>query len=125
MGKYGDCAVHAVKLIENKHEKEPRLAWNLAASSLMESEAMKNKGCPRAAFLGLCEEGMIKGIPKGRYTRSTKNKGYALNAIKILQQTSKPPTRDELWREITGYNIVHNGQMDVVLSLWHNGLILK
>jgi len=39
------------------------------------------KGCPRGAFLELCEAGMIKGIASGKYTRSKRNKEYAIDAV--------------------------------------------
>ena len=30
-------------------------------------ESSRKKGCPQSAFLGLCEDGYVKGIPQGRY----------------------------------------------------------
>ena len=42
------------------------------------SIAARKKGSPRGAFLGLCEEGLVKGIPPGRYTASKKDKEYAV-----------------------------------------------
>jgi len=125
MGIYGDCAVRAVKLIEKHQAMDPRMAWEAAISSLTKSEWSINKGCPKGAFLGLCEEGLIKGIPKGQYTRSVDNKNYALKAVKILKQSSRPRKKIDLWREVTNREIGQDGQMDVVLSLWNNNLILR
>ena len=34
----------------------------------------------RGAFLGLCEEGLVKGIPAGKYSASKDNKQYAVRA---------------------------------------------
>ncbi|WP_420865668.1 DUF6979 family protein [Dickeya oryzae] len=45
---------------------------------------MYKKSCPLSAFLGLCEDGYIKGIPKGKYTKSYKNKKYAVVAADIV-----------------------------------------
>ena len=39
----------------------------------MDSKSSQEKGCPKSAFLGLCEEGFIKEISKGKYTSSVKN----------------------------------------------------
>jgi hypothetical protein len=44
----------------------------------------QKKGCPRGAFLGLCEEGLVKGIPAGNYTTSKDNKAYAVRAAELL-----------------------------------------
>jgi ATP dependent DNA ligase C terminal region len=33
------------------------------------SPTARRKSCPRGAFLGLCEEGLVKGILPGRYSR--------------------------------------------------------
>jgi hypothetical protein len=125
MGIYGDSAIQAVRLIEKDQAMDPRMAWDSAISSLTESEWSIDKPCPKGAFLGLCEEGLIKGIPKGQYTKSLDNKNYALKAVKILQQSSKPRKKIDLWREVTDRKIVQNGQMDVVLSLWNNNLIVR
>ena len=46
-----------------------------------EATTAQIKGCPKNAFLGLCEEGLVVDIEKGYYTeRSTshKNKDYAI-----------------------------------------------
>jgi hypothetical protein len=45
---------------------------------------MARKGSPKGTFLGLCEEGLVKGIDKGAYTKSIKNKTYGLATVKIL-----------------------------------------
>jgi hypothetical protein len=49
-------------------------------------KVLKKKGCPKGTFLGLCEEGLVKGIPKGNYTKSVKNKKYAIKAVTVLKQ---------------------------------------
>jgi hypothetical protein len=47
------------------------------------SPTSRKKDCPRGAFLGLCEEGLVKGIPAGKYTASKDNKAYAVRAAAL------------------------------------------
>ena len=74
----------------------------------------------------MCEEGLVKGIPRGYYTKSVKNKEYALQAIEILKWAdNKIYTPKELWAELNLGDKRPNSQMDVVLALWDAGLIEK
>lgn len=83
------------------------------------------KGCPKGAFLGICEEGLVQGIRPGQYTRSKDNKRYAVEAIKALKETpSLTGDPDALWRAVPDHPLNENGQMDVVISLWERGLII-
>lgn len=106
---------------------EPQDAWRRAAAvTFPGSMASQAKGCPKDAFLGLCEAGLERGIPRGDYTRSQKNKQHALYAVRALRRTtSLAENRTRLWLTALGPEGVkeHNGQMDVVLSLWTSGLI--
>ncbi len=123
MSIFGDSAVKAVRLFAEKGMTDPDEAWYLALNSMTTSVATRQKGCPKSAFLGLCEMGLVRGIPKGTYTTSCKNKRYAISAIeKLRNNSSLSLNRDKLWALVSG-DIVHNGQMDVVLSLWKNNLI--
>lgn len=47
----------------------------------------QRKGCPKGVYLGLCEEGLVKGIPKGKYTKSKKIKGMP-SGLWILFKTT-------------------------------------
>lgn len=90
------------------------------------SDALQEKGCPRGAYLGLCEAGLVAGIPAGKYTRSRDNKRYALRAVELLvAEPSLAETEPkDLWeRVMDGESKAYNSQMDVVLALWHSGLI--
>lgn len=125
MRKYGKCAEIAARLINNKEVSDPITAWDKAALEVFpESESSRIKACPKNTFLGLCEEGIVKGVPAGNYTKSTDNKDYAITAVNLIK---KKPTLGEdrqlLWEMVAGYEKQHNSQMDVVLSLWYNGLI--
>jgi hypothetical protein len=90
------------------------------------SPTARKKGCPRGAFLGLCEEGMVKGIPAGRYTSSRENKAYAIRAVTLLAEETQNWSRSTLWQAVTNDpQKTHNSQMDIVLALWKNGLIIS
>jgi hypothetical protein len=72
MEKYGTCAAEAVKMIV-KIGVSPPEAWRRATVRAFGAGAPgQKKACPRAAFLALCQHGMIRGVPKGNYTTSKK-----------------------------------------------------
>ena len=105
----------------------PAKRWESAMEKLYPtSPSAQKKGCPRGAFLGLCEEGLVKGIPAGRYTASKENKAYAVQAVVLLTEGARNWSIGELWRAVSnGAEKTHNSQMDVVLALWNNGLIVR
>ena len=126
MSEYGKCALDAVKLIRSGYAVYPREAWEIASSKIFGRGTFSQiKGCPKDAFLGLCEEGLIKYIPAGSYTKSLKNKQYAIDAVSALGKNPDLASNwKALWRLASrSENKTHNGQMDVVISLWTNGLI--
>jgi len=87
---------------------------------------MMSKGCPRSAYLGLCEAGLVKGAPSGRWITSDDNKRYAVRAVAALRIDSTWLNRPKihLWREVSrSENKVPNSQIDVVFALWRNSLI--
>ncbi|SDH10241.1 DUF6979 family protein [Winogradskyella thalassocola] len=125
MNKYGQAVLKAVK---NYKDSSPitEIYARAAKEIFFDSISSQEKGCPKATFLGLCEAGLVKGIPKGKYTKSVKNKKYAIDAIKILKQAdTKTFTSKELWAELNLGDKKTNSQMDVVLVLWNEGLIVK
>jgi len=74
------------RLYSSSKVLSPRIAWDQATTNLFgKGTASQEKGCPRDAFLGLCEEGLIKGIPQGKYCHSVKNKQYALSALRHIK----------------------------------------
>jgi hypothetical protein len=124
MNKYG---LTALKSVQNYKDSYSIIEiWSTSAKEVFDTNSAQEKGCPKNTFLGLCEEGLVKGILKGKYTRSEKNKNYALNAVLILKNNpNKVYSPKELWGKLELGNKRSNSQMDVVLALWENGLIVK
>lgn len=126
MGKYGESAIMAVKLYCEGQARSPLDAWEQATLHFFSnSSSGRNKCCPKGAFLGLCQEGLVKGIPPGEYTTALDNKRYAVDAVAFLKcDPSLAENRTVLWNAVMrGKTKKHNQQMDVVVSLWDNGLI--
>lgn len=126
MGNNGQVAILAVKLIESKQATTPQEAWEKASTEIFGAGTHgQKKGCPRGALLGLCEEGLVRGIDPGKYTKSQDNKAYALQGLTLLKRDpSLFETPSALWKAI-GINKSNNGQMDVMISLWKNNLIVQ
>lgn len=130
MNRYGEVAVKAVHSLLSGEVAQPLIAWKKAATEVFgEGTWGQRKVCPKNAFLGLCEAGLVYGIASGKYVRSNstqKNKNYAIQAVSILR--GRPDLEENkigLWKVVTnGNDISHNSQMDVVLSLWKNNLIV-
>jgi uncharacterized protein DUF6979 len=79
--------------------------------------------CPKGAFLGLCQWGLVRGVEPGRYTDSTASSGYALAAIGLLQ--AEPELADDksaLEKRVFGAR-TPNDEVDVVLALRTQGLL--
>jgi hypothetical protein len=120
--KYGDAALKAAGMTD---VKDPRSKWLLSVKEIFpNSLSSQKKGCPRGAFLGLCEDGLVKGIPLGSYTTSQDNKAYAIRAVQLLHSGFSSESASVLWKRVMdGRNKAHNSQMDVVLALWNAGLV--
>lgn len=118
---YGAAALMAVQL--SKTGIEPIQAWHTAVNKIFTGRpASIAKGCPKATFLGLAGAGHIAGIPSGDYTRSVDNKRYAEEALRLLHQDEAWSTKPaQLWSRAVNSTVAkrHNGQIDVVLGLWH------
>jgi hypothetical protein len=127
--RYGEAALMAVRMETYGKAITPLERWEDAVKRLYPTTpAGQKKGGPRGAFLGLCEAGLVKGIPGGYGTPLTssgnRNKAYAVKAVELLRAgTAK--TVSQLWVGVTDGEVVeHASQMDVVLALWKNGLIV-
>ncbi|MEM5504916.1 hypothetical protein WNY81_08640 [Shewanella frigidimarina] len=121
MSKYSEIALHAVKLVHANVVTSPVNAW--AEASMLfypNNESSQKKSCPKSSFLGLCEEGRVKNINAGSYTKSKDNKAYALEALSLLR-VNPNLSEKELWNNISSKK--YNQQMHVVLALFKADLI--
>jgi hypothetical protein len=124
--KYGEAAIAAAQMVSLSRVKHAPDAWNAAVKQMFPGRlASQQKGCPRGAFLGLCQSGLVKGVPTGSYTKSRLNRQYAIDAVKVLRaQPTLVDHPEEIWRLVVGSTTkVENSQMDVVIALWKKGLI--
>ena len=129
--KYGNSALLAMKLITSNQAQGPGDAWETGTTSVFgKGSSSQVKSCPRDAFLGLCEAGLVRGVTSGQYTRSTKNKAYAVKAAKMIKAQPSLSGKGEidLWRKVMhalgeSPAKTYNQQMDVVLTLFQNGFI--
>ncbi len=125
MNTYAHIAINVVN-DALKANVNPIDSWNKYADlAFGAGSASASKSCPKGTFLGLCEEGYIKGIAHGDYTRSKKNKEYAIKAVELIGDNRILAERpDELWEQIINGTKKHNGQMYVVCELYKRGLII-
>ena len=94
-------------------------AWYAAARTIVKSEESIKKGCPRATFVGICESGNLKGIPKTK-TSDSLNYQYAKFAIQKWK-ANREISKSEMWNLVKikfNKEISHQSQLDVVLGLW-------
>jgi hypothetical protein len=120
MSKYGEASVIAAKLLAGGEVDDPANAWDEATKEVFHSSvSLQDKGCPRGAFLGLCNAGLIQGVSAGNYARASKNGEYALQAVEILKGNRFLASQPELlWKKVAGNTKTPNHQMDVVIGLW-------
>jgi hypothetical protein len=126
--RYGEAALMAVKMDTFGKAYTPEERWQDAVGKLYPTTPIgQKKAGPRNAFVGLCEEGLVKGIPAGQYgvwtSSGSRNKAYAVKAVELLKAGTHK-TVSTLWAEVAeGDKTEHGSQMDVVMALWKNGLI--
>jgi hypothetical protein len=128
--KNGYAAVALLTMKQPQVARDPRAAWDAAASELMShSPSAERKGCPKSAFLGIAYKGEIKGIVGDPDKRIGKNADYALSALLSLRKEpsyASDPTA--LWRhemQLREVEKQHNSQMHVVCALWNAGLLRR
>jgi len=131
MGKYGQAAVDAVVLLKNGKTTDPEDAWQKVTIVIFgRGTSSQIKSCPKDAFLGLCDAGLIKGVSPQGNTTSVDNKAYAVTGAQLLQTNPGLSSlgATHLWsrvmRQLTKpITKIHNQQMDVVKTLFDQGLI--
>jgi hypothetical protein len=123
--RYGEAALLAAQHGSGGNIS-PADCWESAMEKLYPtSMTARKKRCPRGTFLGLCEEGLVKGIPAGRYAASKEDRAYAVRAVALLTEETQHWSTSALWRAVTdGAEKAHKNQMDIVLALWNNNLIV-
>lgn len=124
--RYGEAALMAARQTSSAGVN-PVARWESAMVTLYPtSPAARKKGSPRGAFLGLCEAGLVRGIPAGHYAASADNKSYAVRAAELLIEGKQNWSTSSLWRAVEDDpGKTHNGQMDIVVALWKNDLIVR
>jgi hypothetical protein len=122
--RYGEAAILAAR--QGASGGNPMAQWEKALEKLYPtSPVARQKNGPRGAFLGLCEEGLVKDVPAGDYSSSKDNKAYAVRAVALLTAAEQHWSKSALWHGVTGgAEKQENGQIDVVLALWNNDLIV-
>jgi hypothetical protein len=126
MSSYGKVAKRVVEDFKSGRATNPRESWeSIAQVEFIGRKSAQKKSCPMSAFLGLCEEGLVKYVPKGAYTHSVENKRYAIQAVNLLKENSCL-TESQLWTQIDkgDPNKAPNEQMSVVKALFNEGLII-
>lgn len=120
MNKYAEAALMVVTDCAGKNSPDIRAAWGNAINAL----GACDEGCPKVAFIGLCSEGMVKGIPTNSYglKQGAKNKRYAVDAAKLLL-SGHDMDIPSIWEKVTDKKIVHHGQINIVISLYQAELL--
>ncbi len=126
--QYGRAAVLAVEILTKHPAQHPKDAWSKAMKEVTDSKESQIKSCPKSAFLGLCEEGFVKGIPKGKYTKSAKNKKYAVRIAEYIHiHPMDEYDKNELWSYAIKDEVSSQKQdqqiVGVVLAIKNSGLL--
>ena len=122
--RYGEAALQAVRMNLYGKALTPGERWQDAVQKVYPTPAGQKKKAPREAFVGLCEAGLVKGVPAPAFATANRNKDYAVAAVELLRAgTHKTVT--QLWTAVSDSDgTEHACQMDVVLALWKNSLIV-
>jgi hypothetical protein len=121
MSDFGQVALVAADLSQPGRCGTPRAAWDQAAGEILATKSLKEKNCPRATYLSLCQMGWIRGVPEGRYTRARENLAHVVAAVRLLVLNPDLAALEprQLWKNVVSdHETAYNDQMDVVLALW-------
>jgi len=124
--QYGRAAVKATELLTAGKYESPEYAWNEAIKCFTKSVESQQKVCPKGAYLGLCNVGLVKGVaPDEPPVDITINGAYAAKIALAIIANPKlaKTTKAELWK-YAETDVGENGQVGVVLALWENDLIV-
>ena len=122
---YGRAAITAAQTLEKGTSSNPESAWKRAIAQETKSSESRRKGCPRGAFLELCNAGVIRGCEGRPSILRGSNAEYAVRMLEAIRaDESVLGDKEKLWRLAVGKGKKkENGQLDVVDSLWREGLI--
>lgn len=128
MNKYAKVAIEVAEELQSMKKEEQKKIdlgdlWKEKCKENEFKEASIKKGCPRLAFIGLCENNLIKDIEVKNSNKESLNKNYVVEAVKVLKNDKRNYTSKKLWEEIGNKDKKHNSQMDIVLALWEKGMI--
>lgn len=128
MNKYAKIAIEVAEELQSMKKEEQKKIdlgdlWKEKCKENEFKEASIKKVCPRLAFIGLCENNLIKGIEIKNSNKESLNKNYAIEAVKVLKNDERNYTSKELWEEIGNKDKKHNSQMNIVLALWEKGMV--
>ncbi|MGH9431517.1 MAG: DUF6979 family protein [Terriglobia bacterium] len=124
MGQYGNAAIRATELVSENPALSTQDAWDAAIKECSDCIESQKKVCPRKAYLGLCEAGVVRGIQSGGFAGKSANGEYAVRAYELLlSDPSLVKNKGLLWRSVNANAKHENGQMDVVISLWEHRLL--
>lgn len=128
MNKYAKIAIEVAEELQSMKKEEQKKIdlgdlWKEKCKENEFKEASIKKVCPRLAFIGLCENNLIKGIEIKNSNKESLNKNYVIEAVKVLKNDERNYTSKELWEEIGNKDKKHNSQMNIVLALWEKGMV--
>jgi len=125
MGIYGRAAITAARMLEQGTPSKAEVAWDRAIRRETKSSESRRESCPRGAFLGLCAAGLIPGCEARPSLFRSSNGDYAVRMVKAIRADPQVLTdRKRLWRSaVRSAKKKENGQIDVVVSLWREGII--
>lgn len=124
MVKFSQVAIKSIELITKEHI-EPRQAWQISVEEIFkESPSAISKNCPKSAFLVLCQEGLINGVPKGNYTDAIETKDYILSGLELIKNDSTLANNpSKLWDKVVNENKAHNQRMHILCDIYKKGYI--
>lgn len=127
MGVYGEIAQRAWKLATSEGIHPPD-AWRKAVqerySDPVECRNAMKHTCPKGAFLGLCEQGVVKNVVSGNYTRSLKSTAYVAVALELLRLDPSLAENKSKFKAQVFRDRKPNDEIEVLLALWTKGLIV-
>ena len=125
MGMYGRAAITAAGMLKQGSPSNPEAAWGRAIARETKSSESRRKSCPRGAFLELCAAGVIPGCEARPSLLRGSNGDYAVRMLEAIRADEQVlADRERLWRIAAGRaKKKENGQIDVVASLWREGMI--